>query len=278
MNNVYTLELDGLFVRLKETHNFGWIHKFGEVFCVFDSQDSGNISFGVEKDGDKKFIKYAGANPINYKGEPEEAILKLKKARTVYEKLENPHLVKLVDYLEMEKGYLHLYEWFDGLNIQRNNAPSTAYQRFMRLPLELRLKSLTTIFEFHLHVERSNYVAIDFYDGSILYDFQRHITKICDVDLYHTKPFYNQVGRLWGSSRIMSPEEFTIGAEIDAQSNVYNMGATAFSIIGGSLDGSANKWKAGKELYWVARKAVEIERDKRHSSVEEFYEDWKSSL
>ncbi|MGQ0513206.1 hypothetical protein ACT453_04680, partial [Bacillus sp. D-CC] len=42
----------------KEHHNFDWLLKLGTVFAVFDQQDSGNISFGVEKNGHKKFIKY----------------------------------------------------------------------------------------------------------------------------------------------------------------------------------------------------------------------------
>lgn len=78
---------------------------------------------------------------------------------------------------------------------------------------------------------KENYVAIDFYDGSILYDFETKITKICDIDLYQKKPYINTMGRLWGSSRFMSPEEFELDAVIDEKTNVFNMGAIAFCVL-----------------------------------------------
>lgn len=132
--------------------------------------------------------------------------------------------------------------------------------------------------EFHLKVERKNYVAVDFYDGSILYDFKNKITKVCDIDLYQQKPFINNMGRLWGSSRFMSPEEFEKGAAIDGRTNVFNMGAVAFSLLGGEVDRSISKWDAGEELYQTATKAVHPDREGRYASIKEFYSAWKNSL
>ena len=45
------LHIDGVSFTLKEAHNFDWLHKLGQVFTVFDKQDSGNLSFGIVKDG-----------------------------------------------------------------------------------------------------------------------------------------------------------------------------------------------------------------------------------
>lgn len=41
------------------------------------------------------------------------------------------------------------------------------------------------------------------------------------------------MGRLWGSSRFMSPEEIELGAKIDERTNVFNIGAIAFGLLGG---------------------------------------------
>lgn len=46
--NLFMVELDDVVFRLLEEHDFGWLQKLGKVFEVFDQQDSGNISFGVE--------------------------------------------------------------------------------------------------------------------------------------------------------------------------------------------------------------------------------------
>lgn len=117
-------------------------------------------------------------------------------------------------------------------------------------------------------------MAVDFYDGSILYDFTNHETRICDIDYYQKKPFRNNMGRLWGSSRFISPEEFKLGADIDSRTNVYNMGAIIFGLLGGELDRSFEKWEAGEKLYKVACKAINENKQERYQSVSDFYIAW----
>jgi serine/threonine-protein kinase len=74
MESLKVISVDKVSFQLKEKHNFEWLKAFGEVFSVFDEQDSGNICFGIEKDGIKKFVKYAGAKTKEYSGQPEDAI------------------------------------------------------------------------------------------------------------------------------------------------------------------------------------------------------------
>ncbi len=281
------MNLDKVSFQLKERHNFEWLTNMGEVFSVFDQQDSGNICFGIEKDGIKKFIKYAGAKTKEYAGQPEDAIAILKHSIPIYENLQHKHLINLLEHFETEKGYVLVFEWFVGECLHSHwsfppphkyTHPESPFYRFKQLPIEQRLKSFKSILEFHLNVERNNYVAVDFYDGSILYDFKDNVTKICDIDLYKRKPFINTMGRLWGSSRFMSPEEFELDAKIDERTNVFNMGAIAFALLGGELDRSDAKWDAGQELYQVAIKAVALDRLERYSTIEEFLSAWETAL
>jgi serine/threonine-protein kinase len=285
MNDSQIIRLDNVSFQLKEKHDFEWLRSLGEVFCVFDQQDSGNICFGIEKEGIKKFVKYAGAKTLEYSGQPKDAITRLRRSIPLYKDMNHPHLINLVEYFEVGKGYALVFDWFNGECLHSHwsfppphkyNHPDSPFYRYKQLPIEYRLESLKNIFEFHVHVEKMDYVAVDFYDGSILYDFKNNITKICDIDLYMKKPFINTMGRLWGSSRFMSPEEFKLGAEIDERTNVFNMGAIAFGLLGGELDRSLLKWDAGQELYEVAIKAVEESRSRRFSSVEEFFNAWNS--
>lgn len=111
-----------------------------------------------------------------------------------------------------------------------------------------------------------------------MYNFNTNETKICDIDLYSKKPYVNKMGRLWGSSRFMSPEEFELNAMIDARTNVFNMGAMAFTILGGGKDRSFTKWEASRDLYEIAYRAVNENRAERYASVEEFYEEWVNVL
>ncbi|UPJ19064.1 serine/threonine protein kinase [Bacillus cereus] len=282
-DNSVEIQLNNVTFQLKEYHNFDWLIKLGTVFAVFDQQDSGNISFGIEKDGHKKFIKYAGAQTIAYEGTRRDAIERLKNSVTIYEDLKHDSLIRLIDHFPVQSGYVLIFDWFDGECLhshwrfpppEKYKNPNSPFYKFRHLSAIKRTHSLHSIFSFHTYVEKKNYVSIDFYDGSILYNFNTNETKICDIDLYSKKPYINRMGRLWGSSRFMSPEEFELNAIIDERTNVFNMGAMTFSLLGGEKDRSFIKWEASKELYEVAYRAVNENRAERYASVTEFYDSW----
>lgn len=67
--------IDGLKYKMKEHFDFGFISRYGKVFKVFDDQDSGNICFGTEKDGEKFFVKFAGTPTEACTGTAEAATL-----------------------------------------------------------------------------------------------------------------------------------------------------------------------------------------------------------
>ena len=265
------VELGSIRFRLLEVHDFSWLEEYGRVFRVFDEQDSGNIGFGVAKDDTKLFIKYAGARTIGYDGTPEDAVHRLARAVSAFRALRHPHLVDLVEAKVIGDGYAVVFEWFEGENLRTPIRPNP---QLFALSVEERMRMFGKILEFHRHVEEMEYVAIDFYDGSLIYSYQSGETRICDIDFYSKKPYANSMGRLWGSGRFMSPEEFTLGAAIDQRTNVFNMGATAFFLFGGTLDRSRDKWVAGDELYRIALKAVSRAREDRHGNVARFHEVW----
>ena len=287
-NTSVTIKIDKISFRLRESQNFDWLRNLGKVFCVFDQQDSGNISFGIEIDGNNKFVKYAGAKTLDFDGNPNDAITRLKKAVEVYDDLNHANLIRLENHFETSDGYAAIFDWFNGECLhshwiytpyEKYNHPDSPFFRYKNLPVDMRLKSLDKIFSFHEFVESKGYVAVDFYDGSILYDFERNETKICDIDFYRRKPTKNDLGEnFWGSRRSKAPEENQLGAVIDEITNVFTMGSIAFGLLGGELDHSLNKWDANEKLYSVALRATEQERDKRFKSVAEFYSAWKEAI
>jgi serine/threonine-protein kinase len=113
----------------------------------------------------------------------------------------------------------------------------------------------------------------------MMYDFDKGKTVICDVEFYAKTPYENTMGRMWGSSRFMSPEEFTLGAAIDEITNVYTMGTTAFALFGdeNKRDRNIKDWQLSKELFDVATKAVSDERGNRQQSLEQFITEWKAA-
>ncbi|WP_027446906.1 protein kinase family protein [Pontibacillus marinus] len=286
MDNLITIELGSLEFQLQEHHDFSWLENMGEVFCVFDEQDSGNISFGLKRDNQKFFVKYAGAKPMEYNGNPEDAVNRLKEAIPVYQTLDHPHLIKLVDHFKTTDGFAAVFEWFNGEclhahwsfgGIAKYTNPASPFYRFKRLPISKRLEALDRLFSFHSFVESQGYVAVDFYDGSILYNFENDEAKICDIDFYQKSPSVNDMGEsFWGADRSKSPEEYKLGAPIDSITNVYNLGAIAFGLLGGETDHSFSKWEADENQYYVAIKATSEDRDARFLSVKEFYQAWQN--
>ena len=106
--------MDKVNFELQEEHDFTWLKNLGNVFCVFDQQDSGNISFGLEKNNKRLFVKYAGAKPMEFSGSTKDAVCRLKEAIPVYKKLEHPNLITLIDHFSTKNGYVTVFEWFDG--------------------------------------------------------------------------------------------------------------------------------------------------------------------
>jgi aminoglycoside phosphotransferase (APT) family kinase protein len=258
--------------KLKSPYDFSFIEEFGEVFKVYDDQDSGNICFGVQNGDKRYFIKFAGAPTEQYSGKPEDAIERLKSIVPIYQELAHPNLIRFIKAEEVGGGFVAIFEWTDGECMGRMYPRSR--EKFLQLPDSKRLEVFNDVMDFHIHVIKQGYVAIDFYDSSIMYDFDKKKTLICDIDLYSKMPYTNTMGRMWGSSRFMSPEEFTLDATIDEITNVYLMGATAFALFGGETERSIEKWRLGDELYKVALKSVNDKREKRPQSLSEFEYEW----
>ncbi len=260
---------------LKEKFDFSFLSSYGQPFAVFDDQDSGNLCMGVQGERGKLFLKIAGAATVRGQVTGQQAVERLRANVPIYRDLCHPALIELQEEQPIPGGHLLVFPWFDGVCMGRQYPTHTL---FGPLPFAEKLGILDTILEFHEHVHRRGYVAIDFYDGSVMYNLETHRTMICDIEFYSRKPTVNTMGRLWGSSRFMSPEEFQMGVAIDERTNVFGMGAMAFHLFGGGLDRSAERWAASRELFAVATKAISPDPVLRHSSIAQLREEWSRAL
>jgi ribosomal protein S18 acetylase RimI-like enzyme len=265
--------VDGVDFFMGKPFDFSFLKKYGTVFKVFDEQDSGNICFGVEKDGKRYFVKFAGAPTVCYKGEKIDAINRLKPAAKTYTDLSHPNLIKFLFAEEIGGGFAAVFEWTDAVGIGRMYPQN--HRRFNALPLEKHMKVFDEILAFHKHVAECDYVAVDFYDGTIMYDFDTGQSIICDVDFYQKSPYYGEMG-IWGSGKFVSPEECKIGERMDEITTVYTMGATAFALFA-EFDRSFEAWNASKALFDVATKAVSDERSERYQSLDELIAAWEQA-
>lgn len=273
--NYHLQYIDGIPFKLKSAFDFSFLHKYGKVFKVYDDQDSGNICFGTEKDGQRYFVKFAGAPTEQYQGTTADAVAGLKAALLIYRNLQHSNLIELVEAEDIGGGFAMVFKWVDGDCMGRMYPE--AHRRFMQLPVQARLYVYRDILDFFEYIASQRYVAIDFYDGSILYDFENGKTTICDIDFFRKHPCTNNMGRMWGSSRFQSPEEYQLGAPIDEVTNVYTVGATAFALFDG-YERTMDKWELSEQLFAVAARAVSDDRSSRQQSIKQFREEWEAEI
>lgn len=283
-----TQDVLGLPVELAAPFDFSFLSRYGRPFCVFDQQQSGNICFGMQSaQWGRLFVKFAGAPTLNAVVSPEQAVQTLRESTPKYAVLgSHPALVHLRGHGAVAGGYAAVYSWAEGESLRpdprfggktRYTHPDSPICRLHHQPLLTRLRMLDRVFDFHAFALRMGYVAVDFYDASLIVDFNTGMITICDIDLYRPLPAVNDMGRMYGSSRFMSPEEYDRGASLDARTTQYNMGALAFAFLG--LQGSRERaaWMAGGALYDVALRACSEHREDRYDSMDAFLTAWRQT-
>ena len=169
-----------------------------------------------------------------------------------------------------------LYDYVTMDGERGRSGPASAHARFRTLTVRRILDSLDVIYGLHEQIARLGFIAVDFYDGCILYDFDGHRTWICDLDEYRPGPFTLDADRLPGSRRFMAPEESVRGATIDQRTNVYTLSRTAaVSLSDGDLRSEA--WRGTEAMRDVLARATSQEREARFPTVGEFVRAWRDT-
>jgi len=140
------------------------------------------------------------------------------------------------------------------LGTDRDN-PSSAHQRFRALPPSEILAALNDLYDLHAHLDAAGWVEGDFYDGALLYDFSCRRLTVMDLDTYRRGPYRNTMGRMFGSTRFMAPEQHSLGAPIDTRTTAYVLARTALVLLSdGTLDRPA--FRGSDAQYAVLQEAT----------------------
>lgn len=257
-----------------------YLNAVGGVFTVFDgrTQDSGNISYGVQIAQERYFVKTAGhPNDPNPFLNHSKRVSLLRNAVQLRQSCNHHTLPRLHQVIESPTGPLLVYQWVGGQLIRVDaavrNDPESTFQRFRRLPSHEIIRALDLVYELHHQLAQLGWVAVDFYDGCLIYDFDCQELHIVDLDHYCKGPFINEMGRMFGSSRFMTPEEFECGARIDERTTVFTMGRTAAVLLS---DGTLERqpFRGSDALYEVIRRACCDDRGERYDSMTAFFAAW----
>lgn len=258
-----------------------YLSQAGAIFAIFDArtQDSGNVSFGVEAGGRRWFVKTAGdpADRAPFLPHAERVALLLN-ARRLAEVVADPALPALRGIIRSPWGPMPVYDRAPGellrVPAERRADPASAFQRFRRLPPDELAAAIGTILDVHVKLCGAGWVACDFYDGSILYDFAGRRVSVIDLDSYHLGPFTNEMGRMFGSERFMAPEEFERGARIDERTTVFTLGRTMSVFLG---DGGLGRdgFRGTEGQYRTMATACSPDPAGRFQSVAELARAWR---
>lgn len=267
----------------------GLVASAGRTLARYDhrTQDSGNISWLVATEQGEYFVKSAGTReppppgaPIPYLDHAARVRL-LRSALEIAQSVDHPALSRLRAVVEAADGPVLVYDRAPGELIgvpsARRSDPASPYRRFAAAPPGIRLTVLGQLLEAHAALERAGWVACDLYDGCLMVDLATGRLTLIDLDTYRRGASTNDMGRMFGSSRFMAPEEFELGAPLDSRTTVFTLGRIARH-FGTGLTEELAHFCGGAEAAEVIDRATRPSRSERFGSVGELAAAWTRAM
>jgi len=245
----------------------------GEVFALFEEQDSGCRSYGVAVGGERWFVKLAP-------GAANAALLR--SAARFHAAVQHPVILAPVAFADADECAAFLYPWVPGAVLYHSTKarhpsrtdPDSPMRAFRAQPLQVVRRVVDDIFDAHLAVAAAGYVSVDFYDGSMLYDPSTGAVRLIDLDCYRPGPFTVGPQPLPGSRRFLAPEECTAGAVVDERTMVFTLGRTALILMDEGDLGQA--WRGTQAQLNVLLHATRPDPAERYESVARLVAAWRA--
>lgn len=265
-----------------------FVGRCGAVLAEYGplTQDSGNVSWLVDVGQQLLFVKTAGVPGAGAPGSPPPyydhagRVDLLRNAVELAASCSHPALARLLNVLDTPAGPALVYEAAAGELIhvprEKRSDPTSAYQRFAHLPAEQLLLVFDALIDLHDALAAVGWVACDLYEGCLIVDFTTAALKVIDLDTYRRGPSLNTMGRMFGSSQFMAPEEFQLGAVIDQRTTVFTVGRLVWH-FGTRLTESAGSFCGSTAAAEVAQKACEALPGNPYGSVRAFADQWRAA-
>lgn len=248
------------------------VRSFGE------RQDSRSVILGIESaDGARYVLKHA---------EDDQAIAWLESGSRFHADVQHAAVPTVVHQITTATGRGLVEEWgageilsdgYDPAVLPRDD-PESTYRRFLRLAADEIADAIDRLIDIHVTVTAAGYVAVDLYDGCVLYDFSTRSLRLIDLDLYRQGPYVLDGDRAYGSSSYQPPEEFRRGATIDERSTVYTPGRMALVYLGCARDSEPSRgdFRGTDAQFAVATNATALDPHDRIQTVVELHAAWNS--
>jgi serine/threonine protein kinase, bacterial len=265
-----------------------YVRACGTVLRVFNhlSQDSGNVSWLVESEGRRLFVKTAGTTDPPVPGAPVPyfdhagRVRLLRNAVDLARSCDHHALAALLNVIESPTGPALVYEAVSGELIhvpsEQRGDPASAYQRLAHLPAAELFGLFDTMLDLHVALAAKGWIAGDLYDGCLMVDFDARKLSVIDLDSYHRGSTTNTMGRMFGSTRFMAPEELELGARLDERTTVFTLGRIVWHFATRLTEDPA-EFCGTRGLAGVIQKACQPSPTDRYASVAELGNAWKGA-
>lgn len=266
-----------------------YVRECGNVLREFNhlAQDSGNVSWLVESAGQHVFVKTAGipgppvtGAPVPYFDHAGRVRL-LRNAADLARSCDHQALPALLNVIESPMGPALVYEAACGDPIrvpsEQRGDPTSPYQRLAHLPASALFGLFDMLIDVHVALATAGWVAGDLYDGCLIVDFRVPTLSVIDLDSYRRGPTINDMGRMFGSTRFMAPEEFELGAQIDERTTVFTLGRIVWHFATRLTEDPA-EFCGTADVASVIQQACEPHPADRYASVADLASAWNGVL
>ena len=247
------------------------VRDFGE------RRDSRSVVLGIEAPGGQRYVvKHA---------EDAQAIAWLESARRFHGDVRHPAIPTVVHEVTTATGFGLVEEWAPGeiLSDGYDDAvlppdhEDSPYRRFLRRPVAELADAVVQLADIHVAVADAGYVAVDLYDGCVLYDFATRTVRLVDLDHYRPGPYVLDVDRQLGSASYMALEELRRGSTIDERTMVHVLGRMALVYLGCARKGPAvrTEFRGTDEQFALALEACAPGPDERIPTVRQLRDRWR---
>lgn len=249
------------------------VRRFGE------REDSRTTIVGLETDQGRVVVKHAT---------DEEAIGWLESAVRCHAAVSHPSIVPIVHHMTTPDGMAVVMPWAAGdvlvdvfdATVPDRDDPRSPYQRFLALPVAEIADAVRQLMHAHVAVTGAGFVAVDLYDGCLIYDFDRRHLSVIDLDMYRPGPYRLESDRQYGSRTYMAPEEWQRDATIDERTTVFTLGRFALVLLGCERHGPPDRaaFRGPDSLFEIAVRACRADPAERYPTVAELARAWTDAL
>jgi serine/threonine-protein kinase len=247
------------------------VRRFGE------RADSRARIYGVEAFGARYVVKTA---------DDDEAVQWLWSAVRFHTAVQHPTIAGVLAHVTTPTGLALVEPWapgeplLDAFDPSRTpiHQPDSAFSRFRRLPVPVITAALDDLLDAHVAVTRAGFVAVDLYDGCLMYDVEHHRLSLIDLDHYRPGPYVLEAERQIGSRSYMAPEELQRGACIDERATVFTLGRFLQILLGCARSGPAERhaFRGSDEQFDISVRATRPSPEQRWATVSDLAHAWRS--